>query len=164
MGGLVHTRETQRRRRLLCRRQESGAVAVEFALILPLLLILVLGIIQYGMYFFARQGGSDVARDAARRAAVSDPATCTEFRTMVRDNIDDVTGSGSTATITRTYTPHPANPNPSQVQVGDTVTVTVSFTSFDLNVPLVPIIDDGRIGSTVKARVESVEDQPQACT
>ena len=156
----MHARERQRRRRLLCRRSESGAVAVEFALVLPLLLVLVLGIIQYGMYFYARQGGSDVARDAARRAAVGDPATCSSFRTMVRDNIDDVTGSGSTATITRTYT----KANPSLVQVGDTVTVTVSFTSYDLNVPLVPLVEDGRVDSTVKARVEYVPTQPQACT
>jgi Flp pilus assembly protein TadG len=155
----VHARET-RHRRSLCRGSESGAVAVEFALILPILLILVLGIIQYGMYFYARQGGSDVARDAARRAAVGEPSTCAAFRTMVRANINDVTGSGSTATITRTYT----KSNPRLVQVGDTVNVTVSFTSFDMNIPLVPMVADGRVAATVKSRVEYVPTQPQECT
>jgi len=135
-------------------------VAVEFALILPILLVLVLGIIQYGMYFYARQGGSDVTRDAARRAAVGEPPTCSAFRTMVRDNIDDVTGSGDTATITRTYT----KANPSLVQVGDTVTVSVAFNSYDLNIPLVPIVDNGEVASTVTARVEFVPTQPQECT
>lgn len=156
----MHARDRSRHARLRLRRAESGAVAVEFALILPVLLVLVLGIIQYGMYFYARQGGSDIARDAARRAAVGTPTTCADFRTMVRDNIDDVTGSGSTATVTRTYT----KANPTLVQVGDTVTVTVSFTSFDLNVPLVPIVDDGTVASTVKARVEYVPSQPPDCT
>ena len=122
--------------------------------------MLVLGIIQYGMYFYARQGGSDVARDAARRAAVGEPATCSAFRTMVRNNIDDVTGSGSTASVTRTYTKQ----NPSLVQVGDTVTVSVSFTSYDLNIPLVPMVDNGQVESTVKSRVEFVPTQPEACT
>jgi Flp pilus assembly protein TadG len=147
-GGFVRARELPHPRR----RSESGAVAVEFALILPILLILALGIIQYGMYFYARQGGSDVARDAARRAAVGTPSTCAAFRTMVRNNIDSLTGSGTTATVTRTYT----KSNPTLVQVGDTVTVKVSFTSYDLNVPLVPMVQD--------SRVEYVPTQPQACT
>lgn len=142
------------------RSSESGAVAVEFALILPVLLILVLGIIQYGMYFYARQGGSDIARDAARRAAVSTPATCSAFRTMVRDDIDDLTGSGTTATVTRTYT----KSNPAMVQVGDTVHVKVAFTSYDLNIPLVPIVEDGMVETTVDARVEFVPTQPETCT
>ena len=141
------------------RSSESGAVAVEFALILPVLLILVLGIIQYGMYFYARQGGSDIARDAARRAAVGTPASCADFRTMVRDDINDLTGSGATATVNRTYT----KANPALVQVGDTVRVTVSFTSYDLNIPLVPVVEDGRVETTVDARVEYVPSQPEAC-
>jgi Flp pilus assembly protein TadG len=139
-------------------------VAVEFALILPVLLILVLGVIQYGMYFYARQGGADIARDAARRAAVGEPAGCTAFKSGVRNNINDLTGSGSTATITRTYTPNPARtPTPGVIVVGDTVTVTVSFTSYDLNVPFVPIVEDGRVAATVKSRVEFVPTQPEAC-
>ena len=142
------------------RRSESGAVAVEFALILPVLLILVLGIIQYGMYFHARQGGSDIARDAARRAAVSTPATCADFRTMVRGDIDDLTGSGATATVTRTYT----KANPALVQVGDTVHVSVVFTSYDLNIPLVPIVEDGVVEMKVDARVEFVPAQPETCS
>ncbi len=153
----MHARNT--RRRPLRRRSESGAVAVEFAFILPILLILVLGIIQYGMYFYARQGGSDVARDAARRAAVGEPAGCTAFKAMVRDNINQVTGTGSSATVTRTYT----KANPALVQVGDTVTVTVSFTSFDLNVPMVPMVQDGVVATTVKSRVEFVPTQPETC-
>ena len=48
------------------RRDDTGAVAVEFALLLPLLLLLVLGTIQYGSYFYSTQAGSDIARDASR--------------------------------------------------------------------------------------------------
>ena len=151
----MHGRERSR----FCR-SESGAVAVEFALLLPVLLVILLGIVQYGLYFYARQGGSDVARDAARRAAVGDPATCAAFRAGVRANIDDLTGSGSTAVITRTYT----KANPTLVQVGDTVVVKVRFTSYDLNVPIVPMVDDGLVESTVKARIEFVPTQPEECT
>jgi Flp pilus assembly protein TadG len=33
------------------RRDEGGAAAVEFALLAPIVLLLVFGIIQYGLYF-----------------------------------------------------------------------------------------------------------------
>ena len=56
--------------RARARAGEHGAVAVEFALVLPFLLVIVFGSIQYGFYFWADQGGSDAARKAARLAAV----------------------------------------------------------------------------------------------
>src|SRR5687768_5644922 len=62
------------------RRTESGAVALEFALVVPIFLLLVLGTIQFGIYFWAAQGGSTAAREAARRAAVGDFPTCSAFR------------------------------------------------------------------------------------
>jgi Flp pilus assembly protein TadG len=58
------------RRRTARRRTVRGAAAVEFALVLPILLVLVFGIINYGLYFNdsinARQG----VREAARQVAV----------------------------------------------------------------------------------------------
>ena len=142
------------------RRVESGAVAVEMALLLPILLLLVLGIIQYGMYFFARQGGSDAVRDAARRAAVSDPATCAAFRSQVISDLGSVSDDPTHATITRTYD----QANPALVQVGDTVTVRVAFSSFDMHVPIIPMVKDGWVDMTVKARVEFVPAQPETCS
>ena len=142
------------------RHGQRGAVAVEFALLLPLLLLLVFGTIQYGMYFWAMQGGSDVARTAARRAAVGDPATCADFQRAVRADIDSLTGSGATATVTRGY----EMAMPSAVQVGDIVTVTVRFTSFDMQLPFLPFVHEGTITSTVKTRVDFVPQQPETCS
>ena len=68
-------------------RREQGASAVEFALILTPLLLIVFGLVQYGMYFWAKQGASAAARDAAREAAVGKPADCATFRDNVRDSI-----------------------------------------------------------------------------
>jgi len=55
---------------LLGRRRERGAVAVEFALVLPLLLLLVLGGIDWGYYFFASEVITNVAREGASVAVL----------------------------------------------------------------------------------------------
>jgi Flp pilus assembly protein TadG len=139
------------------RRSADGAVAVEFALVMMPLFALVFGLIQYGLYFWAMQGGSDIARSAARVAAVDDvnTYTCDAFRADIRDQINGLTGSASTATITRTYTDTTA---PTGVSVGDKVTVSVQFTSVDLHFPFVPFIHDGVVTSTGTARVDYVRD------
>ncbi|MBT2552948.1 TadE/TadG family type IV pilus assembly protein [Arthrobacter sp. ISL-5] len=49
---------------------EKGAAAVEFALILPILLMLVLGIFEFGRAFNIQVALSEAAREAARYAAV----------------------------------------------------------------------------------------------
>jgi Flp pilus assembly protein TadG len=56
-------------------REERGVSAVEFALVAPLLIALLLGIIQYGSLFLVQTRMNDAARDTARRLAVGDLAT-----------------------------------------------------------------------------------------
>lgn len=48
------------------RRSQEGAVAVEFALILPILLLLVAGIIDFGHYWYIGHVASDASREGAR--------------------------------------------------------------------------------------------------
>lgn len=53
------------------RRDEAdGAAAVEFALLLPVLVLLLFGIIQFGVAFNQAQGQQAAAREGARLAAV----------------------------------------------------------------------------------------------
>ncbi|CAB4720812.1 MAG: hypothetical protein F2667_10275 [Actinobacteria bacterium] len=52
-------------------REQRGAAAVEFALIAPLLLLLVFGIISYGYMLSFRQALSQGASEGARAAAVT---------------------------------------------------------------------------------------------
>lgn len=49
---------------------QSGAVAVEFALVLPIFLVLVLGIFEMGRAFNIQISLSEAAREAARYAAI----------------------------------------------------------------------------------------------
>jgi Flp pilus assembly protein TadG len=55
---------------------KSGQALVEFALILPILLVLVGGIIQYGVVFATKHSLIQVARDAGRWAATQDFDPC----------------------------------------------------------------------------------------
>lgn len=75
------------------RRGERGAAAVEFALVAPLLLLLVFGIIDYGYMLSFRQALSQGAAEGARAAAVKPAGTATGtledvMRAAVNDALD----------------------------------------------------------------------------
>ena len=53
------------------RKHEKGAAALEFALVAPLLLMLLLGIVSYGYMLSFRQGMSQGAAEGARAAAMA---------------------------------------------------------------------------------------------
>jgi hypothetical protein len=50
--------------------RQSGATAVEFAVVLPLLLVLIFGIIEFGLFLFNRQVINNAVREAARAGIV----------------------------------------------------------------------------------------------
>jgi Flp pilus assembly protein TadG len=54
----------------ILRERERGAAAAEFVLVLPVLLTLVLGTIDYGWYFSVREVATNAAREGARTAAL----------------------------------------------------------------------------------------------
>lgn len=141
-------------------RDERGNAAVEFALVMVPLVVLLFGLIQYGIYFWAMQGGSDIARSAARMASVGSPPDCASFRAAVVGQINGLTGSGSLATVKRSY----VQQNPQLVTVGDMVTVTVEFTSPNLHFPFIPFINNGLVTSTAQSRVDFVPTQPGSCS
>lgn len=147
------------------RRDEQGAAALEFGLIMPILLLLVFGIIQYGLYFWAMQGGSDFARDYARRAAVGDDTvnTCTNFKSVVQGDIDGFAAAETAKLIRRQYIQDTSlsRTHATDVVVGDRVQVEVQFKSHDLNLPFIPFIDNGLVTSTAEARVEYVDPSGQ---
>jgi Flp pilus assembly protein TadG len=56
------------------RNPQRGAAAVEFALILPLFLTLLMGTLDYGYYFFSDQIVTNAAREGARAGTLVPPA------------------------------------------------------------------------------------------
>jgi Flp pilus assembly protein TadG len=61
---------SQRRKYRLLQRTE-GAAAVELAIVLPVLLLLVCGIMDFGIIFFQLHNVNEAAREGARQTAVS---------------------------------------------------------------------------------------------
>ncbi|MDG2261642.1 MAG: TadE/TadG family type IV pilus assembly protein [Actinomycetota bacterium] len=74
MTGDRTTRSRSRRRR---QRDEDGLVAVELALVLPVLVMLLFGILQFGIAFNRQQGVHAAAREGARAGAVVPGSECT---------------------------------------------------------------------------------------
>ena len=73
--------------------RERGAVAVEFALILPVLLLIVVGTIEFGRVYSQVQVYNGAAREGARCAAVmatsfADCNTLSEVQTRINDASD----------------------------------------------------------------------------
>lgn len=148
------------------RRDERGASLVEFALITPVLMALLFGIIQFGVYFWSMQAGADAARQAARLSAVGDPTDCTSFRSNVQGTLSGIAASIDAGDIDRSYKDSSGSPraNPSDVQVGDTVNVSVTFRAKTFQMPFVPLINGGQVTSTASARVENISPgAPSSC-
>jgi Flp pilus assembly protein TadG len=57
----------------LRRRSERGGAAVEFAIVLPLFVGLVMGALEYGYFFFSQQVVTNAAREGARAGTLVDP-------------------------------------------------------------------------------------------
>lgn len=67
-------------------RAQEGQALVEFALVVPVLLLLVVGVFEFGRAWNAHQAVTDAAREGARAAVVADPLmTPDSVRAVVRN-------------------------------------------------------------------------------
>lgn len=72
-------------------KHERGAAAVEFALLLPVLLLLVVGIMEFGRAWYTQATLAGAAREAVREMAIHGPANATS------EAVNYSTGLGVTA-------------------------------------------------------------------
>ncbi|HEY3531054.1 MAG TPA: TadE/TadG family type IV pilus assembly protein [Nocardioides sp.] len=134
------------------RRDDGGAAAVEFALVVPLLLVLVFGIIQYGWYFYAMQSGTSATGDALRRLTVGACQDNGELTALVSDDLGAAL-QGSLVAGPPTYKDASGADSATPV-AGGSVTLTVQFDTLDLHFPFLPVPDGGTVIRTQTARVE----------
>jgi Flp pilus assembly protein TadG len=122
-------------------RKEDGAAAVEFALIVGLLAILVFGLLEYGLAFWQVQNLRAAAREGARVAAVR--GTDADIKAAMQ--------AASTGSLSGgwTFTKTPGgNPPCSDNTTGQEVTIKINNASlsgavkeaFDVSIPFLPPI------------------------
>ena len=85
------------------RRAEEGQALVEFALIVPFLLVFLVGIVEFGRAWNLHQVLTDAAREGARKAVVHDPTiTLDSVNNVVKQAIATAGANPTSATITVT--------------------------------------------------------------
>jgi Flp pilus assembly protein TadG len=95
----------------------AGAAAVEFAVVVPVLILIVFGMIEFSRVMMVEQILTNAAREGARKGSL--PGTTTSDVTTAVSNYMTNSGlSGQTTTV---------SPDPSTANPGDAITVTVSI-------------------------------------
>jgi Flp pilus assembly protein TadG len=123
-------------------RNQRGQAMTEFALVMPLLLLLLLSIIQFGIVFNQYITLTDAVRAGARKGTVArrlkSPETAVD--TQVRNAATDLKSSDLQVTVTSSWAQ------------GSDVTVTATY-PYDIKL-LGLVVKSGRLTSTVTERVE----------
>ena len=112
---------------------ERGAAAVEFALILPVLTILVFGIVQFSIAYNRQQGVHAAAREGARVAALPQ-TTQSDIVARVDSALTGVLSQSEIQAANVTVTPSSSQPC-NNAPAGTHVVVTVSAAN-QLSIPL----------------------------
>jgi Flp pilus assembly protein TadG len=100
--------------------QTNGQAFVEFALVLPLLVMLLVGIVQFGLAFHNYLAITDATRVGARAAAVKRTAgACAAATTAIQNTVSAKQWSTISSRITCT--------TPDGTDTGDPVKITVKY-------------------------------------
>jgi Flp pilus assembly protein TadG len=145
-------------------RKDGGAALVEFAIIMPILFLLVFGIIEFGWGFFQKLDVRHGAREGSRLAAVNYKTTASptpaDQTTQIINELCDRMDSGSGTTVAMTLISGGA--------IGGEFTVTVSKPLQQLTGFLGTILNGKTLTSTVDSRLEQTATwasttSPQSC-
>ncbi|HKB93313.1 MAG TPA: TadE/TadG family type IV pilus assembly protein [Gaiellaceae bacterium] len=122
--------------------EERGQSMAEFAIVLPVLVVVLFGIIQFGILFNNYVTLTDAVRAGARTAAVSrqDPDPSGEAATMVRTSAANLDQSNLNVSVSSDW------------QSGDDVTVTATY-PYSISL-LGWVVSAGNLTTTTTDRVE----------
>lgn len=125
---------------------DRGQTAVEFALAAPILVVLLLGIIQFGVAFHDYVTITDAARAGARKAVVArfNGGTFDSAKQAVRDSASQLDQTKLDPEVT----------DPSGLTAGSTVTVTVTY-PYSIDIPLLGLtVSSGNLTAVAKEQLE----------
>ena len=151
-------------RRIAQLREDAGTALVEYALVLPMLLLLVFGMLDFGRAFNYWIDTTHLANEAARFAAVdNDPSDSGDFHAWIRDqaNTEELRNGGS-ASIDNPLEICITYPN-ATFEVGDPVKVVVKTEYKWLRVLKLPV-STTIAGSSVMRLEAPPEDVEDGCT
>lgn len=139
-------------RRSLSSRRRGNAV-LDAALVLPVLLTLTFGSVEYGYFFFVKHSLQGAAREGARAAIVPD-ATNTKVTTAVAASLKAAGLNSSATTLDTKYALTLTPSSVSNVSTGTTITVQLDTTWGVVGVRPMGLIGQGKIvrGITVMRR------------
>jgi Flp pilus assembly protein TadG len=111
--------------------RRRGAAVVEMALVLPIFLMVVFGIVEFGRALWVGNMVTNAAREGAR-LGILDGTTNSEIRTAIQSFLSESLNiSPGSVTTTITITPAPGNANPgnecANARARDLVNVTVTI-------------------------------------
>jgi Flp pilus assembly protein TadG len=123
-------------------RNERGQTMTEFALVLPILAVLLFGVIQFGIVFNNYVTLTDAVRAGARKGAVGrfSASPGTDVQTAVKNSASGLNTGQLNITVTSAWTP------------GADVTVTATY-PYSISL-LGMVVKSGRLSSTTTERVE----------
>lgn len=121
MRGPIHSKIWPARKGKARVRRERGQSLVETAVVVPILLLLIAAVIDFGRAFDTYIVLTNAAREGARFASLANPLTESEIRDLV---YDDVVGSGTNITDMSSFDKNTITLEAST----DVVTVTVPYT------------------------------------
>ena len=145
-------------------RDDGGATAVEFALVMLPLIYLVFGIIQYGLYFYAMQAGTSATSDAVRRITVGDCQDPAERKQFIHTRLSAASVSpAADIDVTPVYKTVSGGADSAPGTVGGSVTLTVTFNAINMSFPFIPVPDDGEVTREVFDRMEDTSPNVGGC-
>ncbi len=130
--------------------RRSGVAAVEFAVILPFVMVLFLGIIEFGRILMVQQMLTNAAREGCRYAVLPG-STISSSRDVVTNYL-----SGSGVTLTNPTTQVTVSPDPSTAAQGTSITVSVTVPCNSVTWLPSPLFMGGKqLNATVVMRLET---------
>ncbi len=131
------------------RKKRRGAAAVEFAVVAPVFLLLVFGMIEYGRMVMVQQVITNASREGAR-CGVLDGSTNQDVVDVVTQYLTSGSIQGATITVTPT--------NPGDAEFGDPVTVMVDIPFSQVSwLPSPMYLGGTTLSATTVMRRESVQ-------